>query len=75
MLQIDAHNEFVVGWDTDVIAQWKAARNEMAVLSTYLTDLQHSLDAAGHSLRQTRPIMCNSDFRDSGAPSRQQALL
>ena len=50
------------GWDVDAIAQWRAARNEYAVLSTYPTDVQGSLDSHGHSLRQTRPIMCNSDF-------------
>eukprot|EP01033_Poteriospumella_lacustris_P021357 gene21357-15837_t len=34
----------------------------MAVLSSYLTDVQGSLTAEGDSTRNTRPIMCNSDF-------------
>ena len=34
----------------------------MAVLSTYLTDVQESIDKNSDSTRNTRPIMCNSDF-------------
>ena len=30
--------------------------------SSYLTDLQGSIDANGDSTRRTRPIMCNSEF-------------
>lgn len=62
VLQMDAHNEFVAGWDESILAQWRATRNEYAVLSTYLTDLQGSISSAGHSQRSTRPIMCNSAF-------------
>jgi len=61
-MQVDAHVTFVQGWDQDIIGQWTAAGNEMAVLSTYLTDVQGSIDENGHSLRNTRPIMCNTDF-------------
>jgi len=67
VMQVDAHNLFVRNWDTDVLTQWHATRNEYAVLSTYLTDLQGSLDARGTSLRATRPIMCNSDFKEGGS--------
>ena len=34
----------------------------MAVLSTYLTDIQGSIDENGNSLRHTRPIMCNTYY-------------
>lgn len=61
-MQVDAHVQFVRGWDTSLIEQFKATRNDMAVLSTYLTDLQGSIDEFGNSRRKTRPIMCNSDF-------------
>lgn len=61
-MQIDAHVQFVRAWDTSLIEQWRATGNEMAVLSTYLTDVQESIDADGRSRRNTRPIMCNSDF-------------
>jgi len=65
-LQIDAHCVFVNGWDTQLIQQWKATKNDMAVLSTYLTDVEGSVSVGGDSLRNTRPIMCNSDYEGSG---------
>eukprot|EP00543_Licmophora_paradoxa_P015048 CAMPEP_0202471268 /NCGR_PEP_ID=MMETSP1360-20130828/84141_1 /ASSEMBLY_ACC=CAM_ASM_000848 /TAXON_ID=515479 /ORGANISM="Licmophora paradoxa, Strain CCMP2313" /LENGTH=120 /DNA_ID=CAMNT_0049097293 /DNA_START=22 /DNA_END=380 /DNA_ORIENTATION=- len=37
-------------------------QNEMAVLTSYLTDVQGSISPEGHSLRNTRPIMCNTDY-------------
>ncbi|KAJ8601587.1 hypothetical protein CTAYLR_010138 [Chrysophaeum taylorii] len=61
-MQVDAHVQFARGWDSSLVDEWLSAGNEMAVLSTYLTDVQHSIDANGHSLRKTRPIMCNSDY-------------
>ena len=41
---------------------WKRTRNEMAVLSTCLTDFKGSVSPSGDSCK-TRPIMCNSDSR------------
>jgi hypothetical protein len=38
-MQIDSHVRFVEHWDTDIVDQWKSAHNEMAVLSTYLSDI------------------------------------
>lgn len=60
--QSDAHVTYTLGWDVDIIEQMEATKNEMAVLSTYLTDIQGSIDPQGHSLRNTRPIMCNTDY-------------
>jgi [Skp1-protein]-hydroxyproline N-acetylglucosaminyltransferase len=65
-IQCDAHVDFVLDWDSSIIKQWKSAKNEMAVLSAYLSDVHGSMDAEGHLLRDTRPIMCNSDYEDSG---------
>jgi hypothetical protein len=62
VMQMDAHCLFVRHWDTKLIDQWRSTGNEMAVLSSYLTDIQGSIDANGDSTRNTRPIMCNSDF-------------
>ena len=62
VMQMDAHCLFIKHWDTLIIDQWKSTKNEMAVLSSYLTDLQGSIDGQGNSLRTTRPIMCNSDY-------------
>ena len=60
--QSDAHVTYTLGWDDDIIQQMEVTHNEMAVLTTYLTDIQGSIDAEGHSLRRTRPIMCNTDY-------------
>ena len=61
-MQMDAHCQCVNHWDTSIIKQWRTTNNEMAVLSSYLTDVQGSIDKKGDSTRNTRPIMCNSDF-------------
>lgn len=60
--QSDAHVTYTQNWDADIIEQMEATQNEMAVLTTYLTDIQGSIDEQGHSLRTTRPIMCNTDY-------------
>lgn len=62
VMQMDAHCHFIRHWDTKIKNQWKETKNEMAVLSSYLTDYQGSIDANGDSTRDTRPIMCNSAF-------------
>ena len=61
-MQSDAHVTFTRNWDEDIISQQEATRNEMAVMSTYLTDIVGSIDKNGDSLRDTRPIMCNTDY-------------
>lgn len=69
VMQMDAHCPFTRHWDTSIISQWKQTHNEMAVLSSYLTDVQGSIDGNGDSTRDTRPIMCNSDY-EGAAPAR-----
>lgn len=62
-MQIDAHVTFVTDWDVDIIKQFEATNNEMAVLSTYLTDIVGSIDTiTGLSKRHTRPIMVSQLF-------------
>lgn len=63
-MQSDAHVTFTKDWDVDIISQQEATKNEMAVLSTYLTDIVGSIDKNGNSLRNTRPIMCNTDYEN-----------
>ena len=65
-IQCDAHVDFVLDWDKSIIQQWKNAKNEMAVMTAYLSDVHGSMDPDGRLLRKTRPIMCNSDFEDRG---------
>jgi hypothetical protein len=66
-MQVDSHVRFIQDWDEDLIVQWKSAKNEMAVLTTYLSDLTDSIDPATHrSKHLTRPIMCASDYEGQG---------
>jgi Glycosyltransferase (GlcNAc) len=60
--QSDAHVTFTQNWDDDIISQVQSTGDEMAVLSTYLTDVQGSISPDGKSLRNTRPIMCNTYY-------------
>ena len=60
-MQSDAHVTFTQDWDVDIIDQQEATTDEMTVLTTYLTDIVNSIDEkTGTSLRNTRPIMCNT---------------
>lgn len=81
--QSDAHVSFTFNWDADIIQQLEATHNEMSVLSTYLTDVQGSIDKNGNSLRNTRPIMCNTYYeggvqgmhlRHGSQPERQPSI-
>lgn len=66
-MQVDSHIRFIVDWDDDLIWQWKSAKNEMAVLTTYLSDIIGSIDPVTHkSLHRARPIMCESDYEGNG---------
>jgi hypothetical protein len=60
--QSDAHVTFTRGWDVDILDQMEATHNDMAVLTTYLSDIQGSIGKNGESLRHTRPIMCNTVY-------------
>lgn len=62
-MQSDAHVTFTQDWDEDILQQQEATKDDMAVLTTYLTDIVDSIDEkTGKSLRHTRPIMCNTDY-------------
>ena len=66
-MQVDSHVRFVQDWDEDLVVQWKSANNEMAVLTTYLSDLSGSIDPVTHKSQHSgRPIMCKSDFEGHG---------
>ena len=66
-VQSDAHVEFVLGWDDEIIEQWHTAKNEMAVLSTYLSGTEKHIDVqTGKRISKARPIMCESDFEGQG---------
>lgn len=66
-LQSDAHITFVSGWDDEIVSQWHSAKNEMAVLSTYLSGVEGHIDVkTGTRTSISRPIMCESDFEGTG---------
>lgn len=60
--QSDAHVTYTTDWDVDIISQLESTKDEMAVLTTYLTDVQGAISPEGHSLLKTRPIMCNTVY-------------
>jgi hypothetical protein len=67
-MQLDSHVRFIEHWDEDLVGQWKSAKNEMAVLTTYLSDITNSIDPVTHlSKHPARPIMCQSDYEGQGA--------
>jgi [Skp1-protein]-hydroxyproline N-acetylglucosaminyltransferase len=66
-MQLDSHVRFTQDWDDDMVDQWKSARNEMAILTVYLSDIQKSIDPVTHENRHPdRPIMCASDYEGAG---------
>jgi len=66
-MQSDAHVTYTQDWDVDIIAQLEATGDDMAVLTSYLTDVEGSInEKTGNSLRGTRPIMCNTEYESSG---------
>jgi [Skp1-protein]-hydroxyproline N-acetylglucosaminyltransferase len=69
VLQVDSHVRFVQDWDELLIQQWKATRNEMAVLTTYLADVTHSIDPVTHaSVREDSfPVMCRIEYEWLGS--------
>mmetsp|Transcript_11330 Transcript_11330/g.16468 ORF Transcript_11330/g.16468 Transcript_11330/m.16468 type:complete len:647 (+) Transcript_11330:120-2060(+) len=63
MMQSDAHMEYVKDWDVEMITQWKLTNNEMAVLSTYVSEVVGHYDYdSGRRSTDTRPIMCATDY-------------
>jgi [Skp1-protein]-hydroxyproline N-acetylglucosaminyltransferase len=66
-MQVDLHVRFIHDWDSNIIAQWKSAANEMAVLSVYLSDITDSIDPVTfENNHPTRPIMCKTDYESFG---------
>lgn len=66
-MQVDSHVRFIRNWDSDLISQWRSARNEMAVLSVYLSDLIGSIDPVTfENTHPNRPIMCKTDYEGNG---------
>jgi hypothetical protein len=57
-MQVDSHVRFIEHWDTNLISQWESANNEMAVITTYLSDIINSITPDTHENNHpNRPIM------------------
>ena len=66
-MQVDSHVRFVEHWDKSLLDQWTSAGNEMAVLTTYLSDITNSIDPVTHAgIHPGRPIMCKTDYEGAG---------
>jgi [Skp1-protein]-hydroxyproline N-acetylglucosaminyltransferase len=66
-MQLDSHVRMTAAWDDDIIRQWKSAHNEMAVLSTYVSDINGRIDPMTHERTEAgRPIMCVAEFEGRG---------
>lgn len=66
-MQVDSHVRFIEHWDTNLLGQWESAKNEMAVITTYLSDITNSIDPVTHAnTHPGRPIMCKTDYEGSG---------
>lgn len=67
IMQLDSHVTMVTNWDTDIISQFDATQNDMAVISTVPPNVVDSIDTkTGLSIRGTRHIMCHSEFDGKG---------
>ncbi len=66
-MQVDSHVRFIRNWETDLISQWESAKNEMGIITTYLSDLTDSIDPVTFENRHpNRPIMCATDYEGNG---------
>ncbi|KAL3911905.1 MAG: hypothetical protein SGILL_007098 [Bacillariaceae sp.] len=66
-MQVDSHVRFIEHWDTSLLGQWTSAQNEMAVISTYLSDITNSIDPVTHANNHpNRPIMCKTGYEGNG---------
>lgn len=66
-MQVDSHVRFIHHWDSDLISQWESAKNEMAIMTTYLSDITDSIDPVTFENRHpNRPIMCKTGYEGVG---------
>ncbi len=64
VLQTDAHMEFLKDWDFHIVKQWQSTQNEMAILTTYVSnaDEDHIDKMTGEAKAKIRPFMCDSIY-------------
>ncbi|OQR90805.1 GlcNac transferase [Thraustotheca clavata] len=66
-LQLDAHSIFTRNWDLEIVKEWKSVGNEMAILSTYLHNIDGHVDKNGSNIMaRTAPHLCQTTRGGSG---------
>jgi hypothetical protein len=70
-MQVDAHMDFVVGWDVFLFRFWGQTRNEYAVLTTYVAGFEQ-LDININGLYEV-PHLCHVIFTKDGNVRNEQA--
>lgn len=68
-LQIDAHSEFVPGWDDKVKHEWAATGNEFGIISTVPPAIGDTED------ENSVPRQCWVTFQEIGTPVRNLTLM
>eukprot|EP00957_Ditylum_brightwellii_P052680 3993738-Ditylum_brightwellii.AAC.1 len=74
ILQVTSRLFFVRDWDVDIVGQWERAGNEMAILSTYNTNLEEddTDQATGKNMQFEQPVLCDALFEGDGARGRMR---
>mmetsp|Transcript_41114 Transcript_41114/g.131535 ORF Transcript_41114/g.131535 Transcript_41114/m.131535 type:complete len:511 (-) Transcript_41114:101-1633(-) len=73
-LQLDAHSVFTPEWDVDMMRDWVTIDNEMAVISTYIQDIEHIDAATGRPKNENQhPHLCNNIMTPGGLYRNQGA--
>lgn len=73
-LQLDSHSLFADAWDVALIADWLSTRNEFAVLSSYIANIDQ-IDKQGDDVNvgQVVPHICKTQRGGHGMVRNQQA--
>ena len=68
-MQVDAHTDFVSGWDELVVSEWKNTKNEFGIISAVPADqATKNLYAEGAELFTEVPRQCVVTYLENGFP-------
>jgi hypothetical protein len=65
-MQIDAHTDVVQDWDTVLLSEWGACKNEYAVMSTYPTNAGTGDMGKNTNNHWEMPFLCGASFESRG---------
>jgi [Skp1-protein]-hydroxyproline N-acetylglucosaminyltransferase len=74
MIGNDAGIAFTRGWDVDLITQFNATNNDMAIITTYLTDAYKYGTADAVEVQPERITLCHASYDGFGLSRRLQHL-